>query len=153
MCLPRVTKIHCLLFGILFCTESSLGSAAQTSPFQHGKIITVVKHDVEPPCCYSGTDVPPQSDVVEYDISVEVGDITYVGGYETWTSYVPITCAKNHEVEVRTDKHFIYLKALSGQEIRLHIVSRKRTDHNSKTSPDHVWPSPPNTAAPKERIV
>lgn len=125
MCLSRITRIQCQVVALLFVTAIALASSAQTSRFQHGNILAVVRHDFERLCCYDGTDAPLRNDVIEYDVSVQVGDMIYVGQYETWTSYLPI-CQENHEVEARTDKHFIYLKGVAGEEIRLPIVSRGR---------------------------
>lgn len=73
-----------------------------------------------------------QSNIVEYDISVQVGDTTYVARYQTGTGYVPTTWVKDHLIAVRIGKNFIYLRTPGGEELRLPILSRKRTDQGQK---------------------
>ncbi len=110
----------------------SLQSRAEAQPFETGKILAVERHEPETLCCYSGTDTPLPSNVVEYDISVRLGDTTYVVRYQTATGYVPTTWVKDHLVDVRVDKHSIYLRTPTGEELRLPIVSRKRTREKLK---------------------
>jgi hypothetical protein len=94
--------------------------------------VAVEKHEPELPCCYSGSDAPLQSNVIVYDVSLQIGDTLYVGRYETWTGYLPTTWAKNRLVPARPNKHFIYLKSPSGEEVRLSVLSRNLTNAGPK---------------------
>jgi hypothetical protein len=106
---------------------ASVLSGAQTKPWQTGKILAVEKHEPEVLCCYSGTDAPLQSNVVEYDVSVKIEDTVYFGRYQTWTGYIPTAWAQDHLLHARPDKHFVYLKTPAGDEARLSLISRKHS--------------------------
>jgi len=110
----------------------SVLSGAETKPWQTGKILAVGKHESEILCCYSGTDTPLQSNVVDYDISVRIEDTVYVGRYQSWTGYVPTAWAQDHLLDARADKHFVYLKTPTGEEIRLSLLSRKHGAQSPK---------------------
>ena len=114
--------------------------AQTTKSFETGRILALEKHELEGFYAGNPSDAPLESNVVEYWVSVQVGDTIYVGSYQTPTGYVPTTWVKNHPAEVRIEKHFIYLKTPSGEEVRLPIVSRKRTKEPVKQSP----PTPQN---------
>lgn len=103
----------------------SVLSSTETTPWQKGKVLAVEKHEPQISCCYSGTDTPLQSNLVEYDITVRIGETTYIGRYQTWTGYLPTAWAKDHLVDARVAKHFVYLKTPAGDEIRLSLLSRK----------------------------
>jgi hypothetical protein len=95
---------------------ASVLSGAETKPWQTGKILAVEKYEPEVLCCYSGTDTPLQSNVVDYDISVQIGDTIYFGRYEAWTGYVPTAWAQDHLLDARADRHFVYLKTPAGAD-------------------------------------
>jgi hypothetical protein len=105
----------------------SVLSGAETKPWQTGKLLAVEKYEPEVLCCYSGTDTPVQSNAVDYDISVQIGDTIYFGRYQTWTGYLPTVWAQDHLVDARADKHFVYLKTPAGEEMRLSVLSRKHS--------------------------
>ncbi len=105
---------------------SSVLSGAQTQSWQTGRVVALEKHEAELPCCYSPTDAPLKSNVIMYDVSVQIGDTVYVGRYETSIDYVPANWAKDCLVLARPNKHFIYLETSSGQEKRLSLLSRRR---------------------------
>jgi hypothetical protein len=111
---------------------TSVLSGAETKPWQTGKLLAVEKHEPEVLCCYSGTDTPLQSNVLEYDISVQIGDTIYFGRYETWTDYVPTKSAQYHLLDAKADKQFVYLKTPTGYEIRLSLLSRKHSAQSPK---------------------
>ena len=97
-------------------------STAQQISLHSGKILRIAKQKEERQsvCCYTPTDAPLQSDVIDYDISVQVEHTIYVVRYQTWTGYVPWT--EDDIIDVKIDKHLVYLKTRSGEEMRLPLL-------------------------------
>ena len=134
----RSKTLPCLVAALSLLAAPT--DAQTTKSFETGRILALEKHELEGFYAGNPSDAPLESNVVEYWVSVQVGDTIYVGSYQTPTGYVPTTWVKNHPAEVRIEKHFIYLKTPSGEEVRLPIVSRKRTKEPVKQSP----PTPQN---------
>ena len=126
-------KIQFLSFCVLASALFYSPSQAQRMGLQTGRVLYVEKQEPRTLCCYNPTDAPLQSDVIDYDISIQVEHTIYVARYQTWTGYVP--WAEDDIVDVKTDKHLVHLKTRSGEEMRLPLVSRKQTDQISKNAP------------------
>lgn len=125
-------KIYSSPVVLLTLALISVLSRAETRPWQTGKILAVEKHEPEILCCHSGTDTPLQSNVVDYDITVQIEDTIYLGRYQTWTGYLPTAWVKDHLVDSRVEKHFVYLKTPAGEEMRLSLLSRKHSQSPKK---------------------
>ncbi len=125
-------KIQSSTVVLLTLALISVLSRAETRPWQTGKILAVEKHEPEILCCYSGTDTPLQSNVVEYDITVQIEGTIYLGRYQTWTGYLPTAWAKDHLVDSKVEKHFVYLKTPAGEEIPLSLLSREHSAQSLK---------------------
>ena len=120
-------RIQFLSFSVLAAVLLHSPSAAQRICLQSGRIVGIEKQEPKSQslCCYNPTEAPLQSDVIDYNISIEAEHTIYVGRYQTWTGYVP--WATDELIDVKADKHLIYLKTPSGEEMRLPIVSQKQT--------------------------
>jgi hypothetical protein len=70
----------------------------------------------------SPTDAPLQADVHLYDVSVRLNCGTYVGQYKSGLDYLPSVLTSNPSVEVRLQKHVMYVKVPGDQEYRMAIV-------------------------------
>jgi outer membrane protein len=129
----RSKTLPCLVAALSLLAAPT--NAQTTKSFETGRILAVEKH--EPEGFYAGnpSDAPLESNVVEYRVSVQVRDTIYVGSYQTPTGYLPTTWVKNHPAEVRIERHVMYLKSLLGEEVRLPIVSRKRSKEPLKEGP------------------
>ena len=115
----------CVLTSTLFYSPSQ----AQRMGLQTGRVLYVEKQEPRTLCCccYNPTDAPLQSDVFDYDISIQVDDTIYVVRYQTWTGYVPWTT--NELIDVKADKHRVYLRTRSGEEMRLPIVGHRISEY------------------------
>ena len=125
-------RIQRPLFLLTALALISVLSRAETKSWQTGEILSVEKHQPEISCCYSGTDTPLQSNVVEYDVTVQIGATTYLGRCQSWTGYLPIAWAKNHLVDSRVEKHFVYVKTPAGEEIPLSLLRREHSAQSLK---------------------
>jgi hypothetical protein len=103
--------------------------AAETLTYQKGSIL-----DIQPKASASAvhkaTDAPPPSMQSTYDLTVQIGDMIYVGRYQHASDYVPGNWKVGEPVDARVGqhKHRIYLKDVQGKEVALVIVSRRRAD-------------------------
>ncbi len=105
----------------------------QMKPLQTGKILAVGKRESEAFRVRKPTDAPLASNVVEYEVSVQIGDTVYVGLYQTFTGYLPGTWFKDKKVDTAVDKHFLYLKTPAGEVMRLPLLSHRRVGQSPKT--------------------
>lgn len=71
----------------------------------------------------------PVMDTVKlYDISVKVGDMTYVGRYEpTWSFSKRPNWVIGDPIEVRIDKDRMYIKKPDGKKLKTKVVKRIRS--------------------------
>ncbi len=95
--------------------------------YQTATVVSVDKH--EAPSTYVGNpvDAPLQADDYSYDIGIRVDCNVYVGRYESAMDYLPSAFALNHRVDVRLQKHIMYVSVpTSDREVKMGIVSHKR---------------------------
>jgi len=108
-----------------------LQADAKTAPksgYQSATVVSVEKY--ETPTNYVGdnaSDAPLHSDDYSYDIGIQMSCELYVGRYHSVTDYLPWALAPNHQVDVRLDKHMLYVNLpFSDREVRMGIVHHQR---------------------------
>ena len=71
---------------------------------------------------------------VEYRLSVQIGDMIYVGSYwPRWRwSYTPTDFVENEPVEVKFEGKHMYIKRPNGKELKTEIIRRVHADSNPK---------------------
>jgi hypothetical protein len=93
--------------------------------YQTATIVSVDKHVT--PSNYVGTspsDAPLQADDYSYDIGIRLNCNLYVGRYESAIDYLPADFALNHSVDVRLDRHVMYVSLPQGdRDVKMGIVS------------------------------
>jgi len=113
--------------AILLCVSFSgaQASAPQTAS-QKGTILGVDLHGATS-AVHKATDAQPPQGESAYDITVQIGDMVYVGRYQHASDFVPGNWEVGKTVDARVGphKHRIYLKDVSGKEIALPIVTRR----------------------------
>jgi len=106
------------------------------SGYQAATVVSVEKH--ETPSNYVGgnpSDAPLQAEDYSYDIGIRLDCDVYVGRYESATDYLPSVFAPNHTVDVRLEKHILYVSLPSSdREVKMGIVSHRRTKENGCTA-------------------
>ena len=90
--------------------------------------MSVEKHQA--PSNYIGggaTDAPLQADDYSYDIGIRLDCSVYVGRYASAVDYLPSVFAPHRQVDVRLQKHILYISLPYGdREVKMGIVSRRR---------------------------
>ena len=113
-----------VLLAITFACTSTLG-AVQGS-WQPGRIVEVQK-SVNPQTLYWIVNTPVTRDETNYKITVHLGQKLMTGVYtvDKLHSAAPDEWVRGKPVKVRIDGNDMYLKPLSGDDIKLRIVKRK----------------------------
>lgn len=80
----------------------------------------------------SPTDAPLQSETYSYDIGIRLNCNVYIGRYESAIDYLPSVFAPNHKVDVRLEKHLMYVSLPETDRIvKMGIVSHKHLKDNA----------------------
>jgi hypothetical protein len=121
----RIFSISLLAVSILFVYMQA--NAKQTG-YEAATVVSVDKHVT--PSNYVGgspSDAPLQAEDYSYDVGIRLNCNIYVGRYESATDYLPAVFAPNHMVDVRMDKHVLYVSLPEGDRVvKMGIVSHKR---------------------------
>jgi hypothetical protein len=103
--------------------------------YEQATIVSVDKYTAQPTSFGDSlSDAPLQTDSYAYNIGVRLNCSVYVGRYESATDYLPSVFAPNHTVDVRMDKHLMFVSLPEGDRIvKMGIISHKRL--NEQTCP------------------
>lgn len=92
-----------------------------------GTVLSVHQHEAQSNYVGgSATDAPLQPSVYAYDVALRVKCGTYVGRYQTPYNSLPSVLTPNSEVDVRLQKHVMYVDVPGSREYRMSIVDRPR---------------------------
>jgi hypothetical protein len=103
--------------------------------YQSGKLLDIQESKETKVASYNTTKnkdgstvtTPVMDTVKRFDISVQLGDLTYVGRYEpTWSWGKPPNWIIGDPIEVRIDSNKMFLKKPDGKELKTKIVKRVR---------------------------
>src|ERR1700758_749925 len=112
-----------LMIDILLLAAVAL---AQAPASQQATILDIQSRGAHS-AVHKATDAPPPaSPEGDYNITVQIGDMVYVGHYQHTSDFVPSNWQVGKPVEARVGphKHRIYLKDVSGKEVAMPIVTR-----------------------------
>jgi hypothetical protein len=104
------------------------------SPYQTGKLISITDSSSNRVIGNSQNGSVVTVTDVEYRLSVQLGDITYVGSYwpRTRWSYSPTDFIVNDPVQIKIDGKHMYIKRLDGKELKTTVIQRIRARSDSK---------------------
>jgi hypothetical protein len=98
--------------------------------YVQGTVLRVQEHEENSASNYVGsspTDAPLRSEVYAYDISIRVNCATYVGRWESPFDYLPSVFTPNRVVQVRVEKHLMYVYVPGEREFRMGLVDPPRS--------------------------
>lgn len=119
---PRVWALQLALL-VLLVTWTPLAGAS-TLQFQKAVVTHVEKSQPTLPYRRRLADSPPAPTEYDYEISLRMGCLVYVGLYQSAIEYLPSAIADNQPVEVSVEKHVMHVRVPAGEEIKLEIVRR-----------------------------
>jgi hypothetical protein len=101
---------------------------ASKDRYETATVVSVDKHVAE--STYVGgspSDAPLQAEDYSYDIGIRLDCNIYIGRYESAIDYLPSVFAPNHSIDVRFQKHILYVSLPeSDREVKMGIVGRRR---------------------------
>jgi hypothetical protein len=96
--------------------------------YQTATVVSVDKH--VPESNYVGgspSDAPLQAEDYSRDIGIRLNCNIYIGRYESATGYLPSVFSPKHSVDVRLQKHIMYVSLPeSDREVKMGIVGHSR---------------------------
>lgn len=105
--------------------------------YQTATVVTVKKLDTRPQFFGSNpTDAPVQAVEYAYEVGLRLECTNYVGRYESATDYLPSAFAPNKEVDVRLEKHWMYVSLNSDREIKMGIMRHERIHSDACAAKD-----------------
>lgn len=120
--------LSCIALGGLLICLHAYAKPNVKQGHQTATVVSVEKH--ETPSNYVGdnpTDAPLQADDYSYDIGIRVECNVFVGRYESATNYLPSVFAPKHQVDVRLEKHVMFVSLpFSDREVKMGIVWHRR---------------------------
>jgi hypothetical protein len=95
--------------------------------YQTATVVSVDKHVSESNYVGGGpSDAPLQAEDYSYDIGIRLNCDVYVGRYESATDYLPSAFATQHAVDVRLQKHIMYVSLPdTDREVKMGIVNHR----------------------------
>jgi hypothetical protein len=94
--------------------------------YQTATVVSVDKHAAESNYVGSPSDAPLQAEDYSYDIGIRLNCDVYVGRYESATNYLPSAFATRHAVDVRLQKHIMYVSLPdTDREVKMGIVDHR----------------------------
>jgi hypothetical protein len=110
---------------LLFCMLALPALAAVTNQYQKGKVVDV-QQKVNTRVLYYQVNTPITQDDPYYEVSVQLGDTTYVGQFTPRhaSDALPEDLVVTADVEARIDKRHMFLKRPSGVDMDLPVVKK-----------------------------
>ncbi len=104
--------------------------------YQTATVVSVDKHVSE--SNYVGgspSDAPLQAEDYSYDIGIRLNCNIYIGRYESATDYLPSVFSPKHAVDMRLQKHAMYVSLPeSDREVKMGIVGHRRVKEEGCTA-------------------
>ena len=125
------SALVCVLAGVLISSSlyatSAKSDSSKKSEYQTGTVLRVQRREEGSTSNYVGdspSDAPLRSEVYAYDISIRVNCATYVGRWNSAFDYLPSVFSPNRTVQVRVEKHLMYVDVPGEKEFRMGFVER-----------------------------
>ena len=126
-----------LLSGVVLTCLPADSTRVVEQPYEAATVISVDRF--QPVSNYLGenpADAPLRAREYSYDIGIRLACNIYVGRYESAINYLPSAFARNQIVDVRLQKHILYVSLPdSDWDVKMGIVSRRRVRDESCAAP------------------
>jgi hypothetical protein len=121
-----------IMMLVLFVFLSMACLAMDTKPqYQLATVVSVKAH--ETPSNYVGdnpSDAPLAAQNEGYDIKLKLNCDVYMLRYQSAIDYLPSVFVPAHQVNVYTQKHFMYVDVAGGRDVPL-VISGHRQAHDA----------------------
>jgi hypothetical protein len=130
----KPSPLICMLATVLIVpaayAKPAKSGSIKKNEYLPGTVLRVQRHEENSTSNYVGdtaSDAPLRSDVYGYDVSIRVNCATYVGRWNSSFDYVPAVFSPNRTVQVRLEKHLMYVDVPGEKEFRMGYVERPRS--------------------------
>jgi hypothetical protein len=107
---------------------------ASTPQFQKAVVLRIEKSQPTLPYRKRIADLPPPPTEYDYEVSLRMGCLVYVGLYQSAIDYLPSGIVPDQSVEVSVEKHVMRVRVSDGREITLEITRHYRASPGSCSS-------------------
>jgi len=118
----------------LFLLAGWVPVRASTPQFQKAVVLHVEKSQPTLPYRRRIADSPPPPTEYDYEVSLRMGCLVYVGLYQSAIDYLPSAIAPDQSVEVSVEKHVMRVRVSGDREITLEITRHYRASPGSCSS-------------------
>ena len=126
--MKRLLSVALLAFPLMFVYSHANAKATKGTGYETATVVSVEKYQT--PSNYVGgspSDAPLQAESYDYNVGIQLNCDVYVGRYESATDYLPAVFTPNHSVDVRMNKHIMWVSLPDvDREVKMGIVSHKR---------------------------
>ena len=107
---------------------------ASTPQFQKAVVLRVEKYQPTLPYRRRIGDSPPPPTEYDYEVSLRMGCMVYVGLHQSAIDYLPSAIASDQTVEVSVEKHVMRVRVSGGRQITMEITRHYRASPGSCSS-------------------
>ena len=122
-----------LLSGILLICVNADAKPSASRGYEIATVVSVEKYQT--PSNYLGdnpADAPLQARDYSYDIGIRLDCDVYVGRYHSAINYLPSSFARNKTVDVRREKHILYVSMPGNDwDVKIGIVRHRHLKDES----------------------
>lgn len=126
--MKKTLMVSALILSALLVYLHADAKRASKDQYQTATVVSVDKHVSQ--SNYVGntaSDAPLQADDYSYDIGIRLDCNVYIGRYESPIDYLPSVFSPKHTVDVRFQKHIMYVSLPdSDREVKMGIVGHRR---------------------------
>jgi len=127
-------KIWTSLVAFLFLLAGWAPLRASTPQFQKAVVLHVEKSQPTLPYRRRIADSPPAPNEYDFEVSLRMGCLVYVGLYQSPIDYLPSSIAPDQSVDVSVEKHVMRVRVLGDREITMEITRHYRASPGSCSS-------------------
>jgi|GEM_PF-2520244 len=127
-------KIWTSQVAFLFLLAGWAPLRASTPQFQKAVVLRVEKSQPTLPYRRRLADSPPPPTEYDYEVSLCIDCLVYVGLYQSAIDYLPSAIAPDQSVEVSVEKHVMRVRVSGDREITLEITRHYRVSPGSCSS-------------------
>jgi hypothetical protein len=129
-------SICSVMLGVLWMGWPARSNGTVEQEYETATIVSVERHQTV--SNYLGenpADAPLRARDYTYDIGIRLACNVYVGRYQSALNYLPSSFATNQIVDVRLQKHVLYVSVPGNDwDVRMGIVSHRRVRDESCTA-------------------
>jgi hypothetical protein len=134
--MKKTLMVSALMLSALLVYLHADTKRGSKDQYQTATVVSVDKHVADSNYVGSSpSDAPLRAEDYSYDIGIRLNCNIYIGRYESATDYLPSVFSPKHSVDVRLQKHIMYVSlSESDREVKMGIVGHSRVKEEGCTA-------------------